>query len=375
MRLQRRRYFFSNEIIIERKHDIPINEACEEVVISRESNPEVLDALIEMGLSHYDDYLTKNEVEQIHRLSAFHYDEIPYRDELFERNSFKGVIHFEEFQFFTGIESIDDCLFRGCSKLERIILPKTITKIPLCMFEGCSSLTSVYIPDSVQSIEQSAFSNCSSLKGINIPNSVVEIGGLAFSGCGALSSLKLPNRLQTIAFQLFKGCNQLRDVTAPYGLKSIESRAFQGCHHLESFYIPQTVELIAGDCFIDCDNHINVCIDSGNDYYEITDGIIFNKDRTSLIRFLNNNTPSYIIPNSVKVISSGSFSCCSNLVSITIPSSVNTIESCAFLNCEHLVSVFFQPRSLNNTETFTLEGSAFEGCINCKHSVNPVLAV
>ena len=56
-----------------------------------------------------------------------------------------------------------DRAFYGCSSLESIILPNSITTIEDDAFCGCSSLTSITIPSSVTLIESNAFQNCSSL--------------------------------------------------------------------------------------------------------------------------------------------------------------------------------------------------------------------
>ena len=51
---------------------------------------------------------------------------------------------------------------------------------------GCSSLESITIPDSVTSIGDGAFRGCSSLKNIVIPDSVTSLGDNVFYGCDEL---------------------------------------------------------------------------------------------------------------------------------------------------------------------------------------------
>ncbi len=63
------------------------------------------------------------------------------------------------------------------------------TKIATNVFGGCSYIQSITIPESVSLIGYNAFQNCSSLTNINIPDSVTSIGYAAFYGCSSLTSV------------------------------------------------------------------------------------------------------------------------------------------------------------------------------------------
>ena len=56
-------------------------------------------------------------------------------------------------------------------------------------FYGCTSLESIEIPNSVTGIYDSAFYDCTSLESIEIPNSVTFIGFSAFYGCTSLANV------------------------------------------------------------------------------------------------------------------------------------------------------------------------------------------
>ena len=64
-----------------------------------------------------------------------------------------------------------------------------LTSIGDYAFYGCSSLTSVTIGNSVTSIGDYAFRNCSNLTNLTIPDSVTSIGSYAFDGCSSLTTV------------------------------------------------------------------------------------------------------------------------------------------------------------------------------------------
>jgi len=58
------------------------------------------------------------------------------------------------------VEEICKEAFKGCDKLEEIVMPKKLKKIDSEAFQGCSSLTKLTLPDSVTSIGKGAFQIC-----------------------------------------------------------------------------------------------------------------------------------------------------------------------------------------------------------------------
>ena len=115
-------------------------------------------------------------------------------------------------------------------------IPNSVTSIGDDTFYGCTSLTSVTIPDSVTSIGYSAFRGCTSLTSVIIPNSVTSIGDSAFCGCTSLTSITIPNSVTSIGYCVFSGCTSLKSVTIPDSVTSIGWGAFNGCTSLKDVY-------------------------------------------------------------------------------------------------------------------------------------------
>ena len=68
----------------------------------------------------------------------------------------------KEYAIPSGVTTIGGA-FSGCSSLESIDLPDSVTTIGIAAFRGCSSLESIVIPDSVTTIGNEAFDGCPSL--------------------------------------------------------------------------------------------------------------------------------------------------------------------------------------------------------------------
>ena len=193
------------------------------------------------------------------------------------------------------------------SNIRKVVITSGVISIGDYAFKGCSSLTSITIPGSVTSIGGDAFLRCSSLTSITIPGSVTSIGYSAFKGCSSLTSITIPSSVTNIKDSTFKGCSRLTSITIPSSVTSIGSAAFEGCSRLTSITIPSSVTSIEVWAFYEC-----------------------------------SSLTSITIPSGVTSIGGATFLRCSSLTSITIPSGVTSIGGYAFFECSNLTDVYYE---------------------------------
>ena len=273
-----------------------------------------------------------------------------------------------------SVTSIGDWAFRNCSGLTSVTIPNSVTSIGDYAFYYCSGLTSVTIPNSVTTIGDYAFDDCIGLTSpvynahvfafmptsysgaYTIPNGIESIAGGAFSYCSGLTSVTIGNSVTSIGSRAFFDCRGLTSVTIPNSVTSIGESAFYACSGLTSVTIPNSVTSIGGSAFAGCTGLTSINVASDNSNYCSVDGVLFNKDKTTLIQYPGGKQGAYTIPNSVTSIGSYAFRDCSGLTSVTIPNSVTSIGNWAFRECTGLTSVTI-PNSVTSIGNY-----AFEGC-------------
>ena len=194
---------------------------------------------------------------------------------------------FDEFQYFTGLATIDGDDFLSCSSLEEVSIPHSVTKLSFLAFQNCNALRRIVIPSSVIKIddtpEANPFVGCRNLEEITvesgnpvyespygcnaiiktatsalicgckntiIPLGVESIEGGAFNRSG-LASITIPNTVKKIGFRSFDGCN-LRVMDIPVGVTEIAENAFLACVDLNYVRIPASVSKIGSRAFSDC---------------------------------------------------------------------------------------------------------------------------
>lgn len=165
---------------------------------------------------------------------------------------------------------------------------------------------------------------------------VTSIGSNAFNNCGNLTSIQIPNSVTSIGGFAFYNCSNLTTINIPEGVTSIGDRAFNGCSSITTIDIPNSVTsivtLIGSATFLGCEQLTAINVSGDNANYQSIDGILYNKDLTTLLCYpaAKSGDETFFVPTSVTEIGSYAFAHCKNLTSIIIPSSVSKVGDGVF---------------------------------------------
>ena len=155
--------------------------------------------------------------------------------------------------------------------------------------------------------------------------------------------------LTSIGEEEFCDCILLDNVTLPEGITTIGPRAFRNSF-LKKVHISKNIKSIGSEAFR---NPEELTVDEDNPYYDSREnchGII----ETATGKMILGTDKSHV-PDGVKIIGKGAFSCC-HLDNLTIPEGVVTIEDNAFYGCSRQTSLSL-PNSLRS-----IGDSAFAVC-------------
>src|SRR5579863_4658097 len=123
------------------------------------------------------------------------------------------------------------------------------------------------------------------------------------------------------------------------GVTSIGNEAFHNCAVLTNVVLGSSVTNIGYYVFGACSNLVQITVDPANHAFSDVNGVLFNKNQTTLILHPNGLAGGYSVPNGVSSIGPAAFSRCATLNSIAIPTGVTSIGNDAFDFCSALTSL------------------------------------
>lgn len=216
----------------------------------------------------------------------------------------------------------------------------------------CGKAGEYTVPETVISINEYAFRYAANLASVVIPDNVVSIASYAFGSCPNLTNVVI-GTVSSIHEWSFQYSENLRSIT-------VDPANPNYCSANGILYNKSKTRLIqygggiAGLCEIPASvtsiNHdglmssylYSFSVAAGNSVYCSVDGVLFDKDKTTLVKFPGSRDGSCTIPDGTMIIGRKAFGYCKVLSTLSVPASVTTIESFAFWHCYNLTGIYFR---------------------------------
>lgn len=179
----------------------------------------------------------------------------------------KRVLNLGKITKFAGDPVTSSGEFLGCSSLESVVLPETLTNLGNCTFCNCTKLKTINFPGSITTIGCWVFRNCHELtiENLYLPN-LVSIKADSFYGQGIANSsfpyiknitslgsiTSLPAGDAAAGYGTFSSFTGLLSVNLHEGLVSIGTNTFCNCRSLPNITLPSTLTSIRRWAFRYC---------------------------------------------------------------------------------------------------------------------------
>ena len=260
------------------------------------------------------------------------------------------------------------------------------------------------IPDDVKLIEKESFSYVNALKKIIISKSVNKIAEKAFYHLPNLNEyIVVPENKEFTAIDgnlydysgttliSFAPSNPITSFDVPKNVIKISPYAFCQSKHLRKLVIHKDVSCLEVESILENEFLEEICVDKDNPYFASKDGVLYDKEFKTLIRFPQSKVvDTFILPNSVSNIGRSAFEKCrinkvlfsnkssiqvieanafrsSFLTEIEIPHTLEHIDVLSFASCCFLEKVVFEKESKINA----INSFAFHNCRRLKEITLP----
>lgn len=306
----------------------------------------------------------------------------------------KNITSFDEFEYFSSVTRIPEEFFANCKKLESVKLPESVTVIGDNAFENCVSLKSIVVPEGVTNgpvqngdyyYSYGWFRGCTSLESVTLPSTLTALPSSCFAGCVSLKSITIPEGIDVIPGSCFSGCTLLSKLDYKTPIAAIGESAFRGCRSLKSFdlsaivqdygegsynglgesafacsgltsvVIPETVTNIPLRCFAGCEDLASVTLHDDITligYYAFGSEEEYDYETGEEIYFSCSSLKTLELPANLERIEGHAFRGSAlegqtiegtDIKAIVIPAKVKYIEYDAFNNCSALSAVKMLP--------------------------------
>lgn len=314
------------------------------------------------------------------------------------KGAFYGCKDIPKLVFSPNLEAIEADAFGGCIRLHEMILPRSLRHIGKNAFFQCKRLRKLSIPAEVDEVPD--LSGCSALDEIRVSpanESLCSKDGVLYDKyCNTLlhcpkaksGQLHLPLNLSSIAEGSLSDCGSItgvfvppkntayRDIdgvlyskdgtkllfcpagrTAPLFINDKVTAIRAGAFSLHTVSILLIEDGKAREYWMQSSDLAAIEVSKDNPVYSSENGVLYNKDKTTLLRCPAGYTRALTIPETVTKIADCAFAGCNGLQELTLNTRLTEIGSGAMMGC-------FKLHALHFPETLRVVGeNAFSGCV------------
>lgn len=313
------------------------------------------------------------------------------------KGAFYGCKEIQKLTFSPNLESIEADAFGGCIRLHEMILPMNLQHIGKNAFFQCKQLRKLSIPADID--EAPDLSSCSSLDEIrvspanasfcakdgvlydkycdtllhcpkaksgqlHIPLNVSSIAEGALSDCGRITGIYVPPKNTT--YLDIDGVLYSKDGatllcvpagrTAPLYIRENVTKIRPGAFSLHTVSILLIEDGKARDYWMQSSDLSAIEVSEDNPVFSSEAGVLYNKDKTVLLRCPAGYTRPLTIPETVTKIADCAFAGCNGLPSLTLNNRLIELGTGALMGCFRLNTLYL-PATLR-----TIGENAFSGC-------------
>lgn len=139
--------------------------------------------------------------------------------------------------------------FQGCTELESIIIPNSVSEIGSEAFTYCLKMKEVEFQTTdtkdangnytvkFTTLPANCFYQCNNLESLDIPSGVTTIGNWAVQDCWKLKSISIPNTVTTIGAHFLCRALSLTSFYIPASVTSIDGAFMHGCENTRDVYL------------------------------------------------------------------------------------------------------------------------------------------
>ena len=209
-----------------------------------------------------------------------------------------------------------------------------------------------------------------------IPKSVVAIGDEAFQQMHLPqhANFTITKGLKFIGYKILGNYEGILNIIIEEGVKEIDLSYILDCAPAVTLYLPSTLESIGDKGFGEVDNTEHIHLADGNKHFCMDNGILYNYDKTKLLRCPVTKRGEVIIPEGVKTIGTYAFRLSGfkyaidaepePKLTVILPQSLTKIEAGAFRHT--WIDSLQIPANVSE-----IEEGAFENAIDLTIKVSP----